>query len=61
MGGVVGPGRGSGWRRSNGSAGQQVSARAARVSAYYQWPRWTTLLNGRRSGLRIGASGRSAG
>lgn len=31
------------------------------VSASYQWPRWTTSLNGRRSGLRIGTSGRSAG
>ena len=27
----------------------------------YQWPRWTTSSNGRRSGRRIGASGRPAG
>ena len=31
------------------------------VPSSYQWPRWMTLLNGRRSGLRIGTSGRSAG
>jgi hypothetical protein len=27
----------------------------------YQWPRWTTSSNGRRSGCWIGASGRPAG
>jgi acyl-coenzyme A thioesterase PaaI-like protein len=34
---------------------------APRSAAYYQRPRCTTSPNGRRSGLRTGVSGRSAG
>jgi hypothetical protein len=49
-----------GWRSSS-SRCCCTDARAGDAALGYQWPRWTTESNGRRSGRAIGASGRSAG
>ena len=55
------PGRRGLWHTGPKRRARSAARAGAGVSASYQWPRWTTSLNGRRSGLRIGASGRSAG
>ena len=43
------------WRRAQETRGAVLPRRP------YQWLRWTTSSNGRRSGFLIGVSGRSAG
>ncbi len=43
------------WKRAREAGG------ASRPPRAYQWPRWTTSSNGRRSGFLTGVSGRSAG